>query len=52
MPQRPSKKPKVQPPTKQGLAKSGTGGDQASQQRRNDLTTKAILGKFQGRKSI
>jgi hypothetical protein len=52
MPQRPSKKPKAQPPAKPGAAAIAAGSDQASQQRHREKTTKAILGKFQGRKSI
>ena len=51
MPQRPSKKLKVQPGAKPGNVRPA-GADQASQQRHQDKTTKAILGKFQGRKSI
>jgi hypothetical protein len=52
MPQRPSKKVKVQPGAKPGIVKGLAGADQASQQRHREKTTKAILGKFQGRKSI
>jgi hypothetical protein len=52
MPQRPSKKVKVQPNAKPGVVKGLVAGDQASQQRHREKTTKAILGKFQGRKSI
>lgn len=51
MPQRPSKKSKARPNAKPGI-KGLTEQDQASQQRHRDKTTKAILGKFQGRKSI
>lgn len=52
MPQRPSKKSKARPNAKPGIGKGLTEQDQASQQRHRDKTTKAILGKFQGRKSI
>ena len=52
MPQRPSKKVKVQPATKAGIVKGIAGNDQASQQRHREKTAKMILGKFQGRKSI
>ena len=52
MPQRPSKKVRVQPNAKPGAAPTGTGAMQASQQRRLEGATKAILGKFQGRKSV
>jgi len=52
MPQRPSKKSKAQSGEKPGNAKRPAGADQASQQRHQDKTTKAILGKFQGRKSV
>ena len=51
MPQRPSKKARPQPAAKAGPGQDGA-TDQASQQRRRNQTTKAILGKFQGRKSI
>lgn len=52
MPQRPSKKSKARPSAKPGVGQGLTDQDQASQQRHRDKTTKAILGKFQGRKSI
>jgi hypothetical protein len=52
MPSRPSKKAKLQPPAKPGASLEGTAGQQASQQRYRERNTKAILGKFQGRKSI
>ena len=52
MPQRPSKKPKVRPGSKAGAAPDADGTVQASQQRHREKTTKMILGKFQGRKSI
>lgn len=52
MPQRPSKKPKVQPNAKASTGTGSVEGDQASQQRHREKTTKAIIGKFQGRKSI
>ncbi len=49
MPKRPSKKTKEPNPTgKPGQANS----DQRAQQGRRDLDAKAILGKFQGRKSV
>ena len=51
MPQRPSKKLKSRPARKPG-AVDGAGGIQGTQQRQRDDTTKAILAKFQGRKSI
>jgi hypothetical protein len=50
MPQRPSKKAKVRPNAKPGT--TGTETDQASQQRHREHSTKVILGKYQGRKSI
>jgi hypothetical protein len=52
MPSRPSKKVKVQPNAKPGAETTGTSEVQSSQQRHRNFTTKAILGKFQGRKSI
>jgi hypothetical protein len=52
MPPRPSKKVKTQPNAKPGAETGGAGKVQASQQRHWNETTKAILGKFQGRKSI
>ena len=52
MPQRPSKKVKPQPGAKPEVVKGIAGADQASQERHREKTTKAILGKFQGRKSI
>ena len=51
MPQRPSKKVRPQPAAKAAPGQDGA-GDQASQQRHRSQTAKAILGKFQGRKSI
>ncbi len=52
MPQRPSKKVKVQPNAKTGPVKGGPGADRAAQKRYEQETSKAIIGKFQGRKSI
>jgi hypothetical protein len=52
MPQRPSKKVKAAPPAKSNIVKGLAGGDQAAQQRHREKTTKMIIGKFQGRKSI
>ena len=52
MPQRPSKKVRTQPKAKSDIVKGLVGGDQAAQQRHREKTTKAIIGKFQGRKSI
>jgi len=52
MPHRPSKKPKVRPGPKPGPGKDITFADKASQLRHQHNSTKAILGKFQGRKSI
>ena len=51
MPQRPSKKVKSKP-AKTPRAADGAGGIQGTQQRQRDDVTKAILAKFQGRKSI
>ena len=51
MPQRPSKKAKTQSVRKPGVV-DAAGRIQGSQQRQRDETTKAILAKFQGRKSI
>ncbi len=51
MPPRPSKKPKVN-----ANAKTPSGeqlqADQVANQKHRDISTKSILGKFQGRKSI
>jgi hypothetical protein len=52
MPQRPSKKVRTKPDAKSDIVKSLAGGDQAAQQRHREKTTKMIIGKFQGRKSI
>jgi hypothetical protein len=52
MPSRPSKKVRASTSAKPGAVPGAAENDRASQQRRRDLTTKAILGKFQGRKSI
>ena len=52
MPQRPSKKVKTQPATKPGAVKDGGRSDHGSQQRRGDDAARAILAKFQGKKSI
>ena len=52
MPQRPSKKAKAGSVQKPGIVKGLAGADQASQERHREKTTKALLGKFQGRKSI
>jgi hypothetical protein len=52
MPQRPSKKIKAQSAAKPGTLKAGEKSDHGSQQRRGDGTTRAILAKFQGKKSI
>ena len=52
MPQRPSKKVKKQPAAKPGIVEGMAGADQSSQQRHREKTAKAILGKFQGRKSV
>ncbi len=52
MPHRPSKKPKVRPGQNAGPTPEQMRADKASQQRHMNMTTKAILGKFQGRKSI
>lgn len=52
MPQRPSKKAKAKPNAKPGITEGLVGADQAAQQRYREKTTKAIIGKFQGRKSI
>jgi len=52
MPQRPSKKAKAQPGAKPGIVQGLAGADQASQQRHQEKTAKAILGKYQGRKSV
>jgi hypothetical protein len=52
MPQRPSKKPKTQPAPKAGAQDKNAGKVHGSRQRHTTETTKAILGKFQGRKSI
>jgi hypothetical protein len=52
MPQRPSKKAKVQPNAKSGPGKGGTDTDRAAQKRYEEKTARAIIGKFQGRKSI
>ena len=52
MPSRPNKKPRTKPGTKPGIVEGLAGADQASQQRHREKTAKAILGKFQGRKSI
>jgi len=43
---------KVQPPKKPGIVQGIVGGDQASQQRHVEKTAKAIIGKYQGRKSV
>ena len=51
MPQRPSKKVKKQPAPKPG-APDAAAPPQGSQQRHRNETTKSILAKFQGRKSI
>ena len=51
MPQRPSKKVKTQPAAKPG-APDAAAPPQGSQQRHRAHETKAILAKFQGRKSI
>ena len=52
MPSRPNKKSRPKPGTKPGIVEGLAGGDQASQQRHREKTARAILGKFQGRKSI
>jgi len=52
MPPRPSKKVKTQLNAKPGPIKGGPGADRASQKRYEQETAKAIIGKFQGRKSI
>lgn len=52
MPQRPSKKVKTQSAAKPGAVKDGGRSDHGSQQRRGDDTARAILAKFQGKKSI
>jgi hypothetical protein len=54
MPHRPSKKPRESRVTGKGAVAPGPDAhrDQFAQQRRRDIQTKAILGKFQGRKSI
>lgn len=52
MPQRPSKKVKVQPGSKSQIEKGLVGGDKDSQQKHREKQAKMILGKFQGRKSI
>ncbi len=51
MPQRPSKKPRPQPAAKPG-AQDAAAPAQGSQQRHRAYEAKAILAKFQGRKSI
>lgn len=51
MPQRPSKKVRKQPAAKPG-AQDAAAPPQGSQQRHLHETTKSILAKFQGRKSI
>jgi hypothetical protein len=51
MPQRPSKKVKPQRGGKPGAAPDSE-RDQATQRRQSDATAKAVIGKFQGRKSI
>jgi hypothetical protein len=52
MPQRPSKKIRKQPGAKTDIVQGHAGGDQAAQLRYGDKTARAIIGKFQGRKSI
>jgi len=52
MPTRPSKKPRTKPATKPGIVEGLAGRDQAAQQRHREKTARAIVGKFQGRKSI
>jgi hypothetical protein len=52
MPQRPSKKVKAQPAAKPGVVRGQAEADQVEQQRHREKTARAIIGKFQGRKSI
>jgi hypothetical protein len=52
MPKRPSKKAKAAPAAKSDIVKGQAGGDRAAQQRYGDKAARAIIGKFQGRKSI
>jgi hypothetical protein len=54
MPHRPNKKPRESRVTGKAAVAPGADAqrDQMAQQRRRDFQTKAILGKFQGRKSI
>jgi hypothetical protein len=52
MPQRPSKKSKARPTAKPGIGQTVAGDDQKSQQRHEEKTARAIIGRFQGRTSI
>jgi hypothetical protein len=51
MPARPSKR-KPAPPVKPQAAQGAMPGNRRADERRRELTARATLGKFQGRKSI
>ena len=52
MANRPSKKPKTNTGGKPGMAPGTAASDERAQKQREDGTTKSIMARFQGRKSI